>query len=381
MKPSRESLLAQANEILQRPSFSKEDSARCESLIALADQFTDKTDLRNATLAARNRELGRPEPETDNRFMAYLRNGKPALTLEEQRRIHPGREKTIRAAGEGVGTGNAGGYLVPQSFADRFETMLVQTDELFGLAMLFETRNGSATGYPILDDTANEAAIVAEGGSSSEVEATFATLAFALCPTWRSGYLRVSVELVNDSAFNLENLIAGAAAVRFARGIGAAFVATLLASAAAGVTTASSTVIAADEIIQLTGKINEAFLPNASFLMKRSTYVTLLQLTGSSGNFLFPAAFNADGRPTLLGFPVYFSPSLGALTAGSQPVTFGDHSKFVRRQVKNSLSLKVLVELYALYAQVGYEAIWRIQGGLILSGSNIPVAALTMLPA
>ena len=235
-------------------------------------------------------------------YVGDVRQGKSALTLDEQRRIHPGREKTIRAAGEGVGTGSAGGYLVPKSFADRFETILVQTDELFGLAMLFETRTGSTTGYPILDDTADEAAIVAEAGSSSEVEATFASLAFALCLTWRSGYMRASVELVNDSAFDLESPIAGAAGVRFARGVGAAFVATLLSSAAAGVTTASTTAITGPELIKLTGAINEAYLPNASFLMKRSTYVTLLQLVGSSGNFLFPAAFNAEGRPTLLGF-------------------------------------------------------------------------------
>ena len=66
------------------------------------------------------------------------------------------------------------------------------------------------------------------------------------------------------------------------------------------------------------------------------------------------------------------------MTAGLQPVTFGDDRKFVRRQVRDSLGLRVYVELFALYAQVGYEAIWRIDGGLILSGSNIPVAALTM---
>jgi HK97 family phage major capsid protein len=160
--------------------------------------------------------------------------------------------------------------------------------------------------------------------------------------------------------------------------VGAAFVATLLSSAAAGVTTASTTAIAGDEIIKLTGTIDSAYLGNASFLMLRSTYVTILQLKDSSSRYLFPPAFDGQGRPLLLGFPVYFSPSMGAMTAGLKPVTFGDHGKYVKRTVRNSLSVKVLVELFATSCQTAYEVHWRIDGGLLLSGSNIPVAALTM---
>jgi HK97 family phage major capsid protein len=382
MDMDRTSLLSQAHSILQKNNYTKEDSSKVESLLALADSLVDKSELRRATMNARADELGRPRPivgTPDARFSAYLRQGKSALTSDELLRIHPGNERTtvIRAA-EGVGTGSTGGYLVPASFADRFETMLKATDPLFDLALLFETRTGSATGYPILDDTGAAAAIVGENSASSETDEVFASLAFGACPLWRSGYVRCSNELINDSAFDIEEMVASAAAVRFARGVGAAFVATLLSSAAAGVTTASTTAIAADEIVQLTGKIDSAYLQNASFLMLRSTYVALLRLVGSSGNFIFPPAFDAAGRPTILGFPVYFSPSMGAMTAGLKPVTFGDHGKFVRRQVRNSLSVKVLVELYALYYQTAYEVHWRIDGGLLLSGSNIPVAALTM---
>lgn len=88
--------------------------------------------------------------------------------------------------------------------------------------------------------------------------------------------------------------------------------------------------------------------------------------------------FPATNPPSLLGFPVYFSPSMGALTAGSSPVTFGDHSRFIFRQVANSLSIRVLNELFALYGQAGYQGNWRVDGGLLVSGSNIPVAKMTM---
>jgi HK97 family phage major capsid protein len=375
MTPNRAALLAEADSLLHRTNFTKEDSARVEQLIALADASTDRSELRRAIAAQRDAELGRPHQivASPDAFRAYLRNGKAALSQEERLRIHPGRETTLIRAAGGVATGSAGGYLVPASFSDWFFSVLKATDALFRVATPWETATGSTSGFPILDDAANEAAIVAENTTSSEVDTAFASLAFGQTPMWRSGYIRASVELVNDSHFDLESLIAGAAAVRFARGIGAAFITTLLAGASAGITAASATAIAADEIIQLTGKIDSAYLQNASFLMQRSTYVALLQLVGSSGNFLFPATNPA----TLLGFPVHFSPSMGTLSAGSQPVTFGDHSKFLFRRVADSLTIRVLVELFAIYAQVGYEAHWRVDGGL-LSASNVPVTALTM---
>ena len=161
-------------------------------------------------------------------------------------------------------------------------------------------------------------------------------------------------------------------------GVGAAFTATLLSSCAVGVTTASTTAITGAELLKLTGTINSAWLPHASFLMLRSTFVTLSQLVGSSGNFLFPPTLDAMGRPTLLSYPVYFSPSMGAMTAGLQPVTFGDHSRFLFRKVRNSLSVRTLVELRALNGQVTYDVHMRCDGGLIVSGSNDPVACITM---
>jgi HK97 family phage major capsid protein len=381
MTPSRTAtILAEVDSLLHKPTLSREDSARAEQLLNLADSLVDRSELRRAISHQRDLELGRvPSARTsaDEKFRAYLSIGPEVLSLEEKRAIGTGEGIKRGIKGYlGVGTGSSGGYIVPQSFADRFESILKQTDELFSLAMMFETKTGAPTGYPILDDTGAAAAIVAEQGASTEVDEVFAALSFGQCPTYRSGTVIVSVELAADSAFDLEGLTAGAFAIRFARGVGAAYVATLLTSAALGVTAASATAIAGDELIELTGEIDSAYLPNASWLMLRSTFLTISQLTGSSGNFLFPSRRDANNRPTLLDFPVYFSPSMGPMTANGKSVSFGDHSKFVRRQVKDSLQVRTLVELYAASGKVGYLGYLRCDGGLLLSGSNIPVAYL-----
>jgi HK97 family phage major capsid protein len=385
MEPDRVSLLAQAQNILNKPSFSREDSARVDGLLALADAATDRSELRRATLESRNAELGRPPlpaSQPDRRFTAYMRGGPDTLTAEERRTMGIGAAGMRRIQGAlQVSTGGAGGYLVPQSFSTVLEAMLKATDPIFMLSTLFETETGSVTNYPLIDDTSAEATLVAESGSSVETDNTFYALGFGLTGTWRSGIIKVSIELIQDSAFNIESVVAASCGIRFARGIGAAFTSTLLGAADAAITTASSSAIAASEVIALTAKIDSAYLPGASFLMARATYIALTQLVGSSGNFMFPAVVDSDGDARLLGFKVFFSPSIPAIGAGNIVIAFGQMNRFIHRRVLNSTRLHVYHELFAASGTWGFEAFTRRDGLLSVSGAagvNNPIALLTM---
>jgi HK97 family phage major capsid protein len=367
MPTNRASLLAEAESHLRKSTFTKEDSSRVENLIRLADSLSDKNELRKARLAEYSRELGRPTLEAsqpvDAQFLSYLRDGKDALAIR-------GAQST---------TTTAGGYLVPAAFADTFATALAQYDNLFEVATLVETTSGTAFNYPIVDDIAESAAVVAENNTSSAGDVVFAALAFGKCPLWRSGLVRASTEVVSDSAFPFDTLLAQAFAVRIARGVGEAFVATLLSSAVAGKTATSATVIAADELFDLAGSVDSAYGMNGSWLMKFSTYISILKLKASTGGqYVFEVEQDAGGRPLLLGFPVYLSPSMGAMTSGEKPVTFGDHSRFIRRQVRNSFAVKTYVERYAEYSQLAYEAFLRVDGDLAKTATSCPVKFLQM---
>jgi HK97 family phage major capsid protein len=379
----RAALLSQAHSILSKPgTFSKEDNAKVESLLALADSLTDddaKDEMRKAKLKRMARETGRGEPvfatrqpsETDpERLTAADRH---LLALAEY--LRTGR--SIRAY-LGVGTGSTGGFLAPQPFADRVAEMMQQWDDLFSIATPWISSTGEVSGFPIIDDVASSAAIVAEQGTSSIVEiAAFNKTPFGLCPTFRSGQVIASVELCDDSHFDLTAILTRAFAVRFARGIGSYLVGVLLDAAATGLTTASATAIAGAEIYGLIDSLNPAWYPKAAFLMTHATFTSILKLTGSgSGNFLFPYTVNGTGRPTLAGFPVYFSPSMPAMTAGLQSVAFGDLSMMLRREVAGSLQIHTYRELFAASGSIGWEAFWRVDGGLLLSGSQVPVNCL-----
>ena len=378
-------LLAQAETILAKANYTKEDSAKVASLIALADAQTDRSDLRRAIVKQRAGELGRTPLSVaaglDPKFTAYLREGPQALSLEERRRIGPERIPPVRGAVQTVGTGSAGGVLVPASFADRLFTFMKLTDEIFQVAQLWESETGAAFNYPLVDDTGSEAAVIVEAApSNSGPDVSFAAISFDKTRMFRTGIVLASVELAQDSYFNLDNLLSAIGGVRLARGAGAAAVTALLSAALVGVTAAATGAIAPDEIYGLIDSLDEAYAGagQASFLMKRSTLTALQKLKTTTNAYIFPPDRDASGRQQLCGFPVYFSPSGNAMTAGLKPITFGRHDLCVRRDVKNSLTVRVFVERFAAAGQIGYETYLRTDFGVPVSGTNCPIRSLQM---
>lgn len=303
--------------------------------------------------------------EREQAFDIFLRHGKDALT-DEQR-------------AQASGTDASGGYLTPASFASSLADSLQQHDELFEVATLIETEKGTAFNYPIDDDTQATATIVSENSQSlTNSPATFANVAFNRCPMWRSGHIIASMELANDSAFPLSTVLAMLFGRRFARGCGAQFITNLLADADAGVTAAAQSTVTADEILDLIASVDAAYSISGVFLMRTATLTSLQKLKASTGGS-YQIDFDRDvnGRTTLFGYPVYISPSMPALGAGNKSIAFGDLSRFVRRQVRNSLSVKMYSEKYATSGQVGWEGFLRVDGKLAKAASSpLPIRLL-----
>jgi len=371
----RNTLLAEASALLKKSNFTREDSSRVESLLALSDRYEDQDSLRRATMAQRNRELGRtvgpPEPTPAYlEWRAYLANGKNAFTAE---RWAESRQEMRQQSTDTT----AGGWLVPQGYSDKFEVALKGYDQLFDVATLWQPSTGSITKYPILEDTTNAAAIVAENATSaSGPDLVFAQLSFSSrCPQYRSGIFTASVELVSDTNFDFGALVAQAVARRMAKGVGAAFVTALLSAATSAGTTAGATAITDTEIFTLVGSIDGDYAQSGSFLMRRSTLLYLRQLKGTGGAYLFPSERRADGTELLLGYPVYLSPSMGAISTGAKAVSFGDHSKFIRRQI-GGLVVTTYTERYAEFGEIGYEGFLRTDGGLLKTATTTPVKYL-----
>jgi HK97 family phage major capsid protein len=355
----RDGLLQRAHALLNKPDFSREDSSRVESLLALADALEPRMgDLRRAKVLLAEKELGiRNElvaalPDTESSFRDFLRHGKSAVSDKQ------------RALAEGVDA--SGGYLAPQSFQDAVLANLKAYDELFEVCTVVRTSGGANFVYPLDDDSAQVATVVAENAISvTTADAVFDRITFGKCPTWRSGHLRAPLELVADAATDFAMLLAARFGRRFARGFGASCITTLLGAATSGKTTASPTAVTPDECLDLIASVDAGYAQRGSFLMNLATYIAIIKTKGTTGgSYLVAAQVDADGRPTLFGRRVYLSPSMPNIATTAKPVAFGDLGRFLRREVLNSLSVKSYFERYADFGQLAYEGFWRVDAAL-----------------
>jgi HK97 family phage major capsid protein len=265
-----------------------------------------------------------------------------------------------------AGDGTQGGYLVPE--APR--TKIVETMAAFGgiqkVAEILETGDGRTIPYPTNDDTANSAVVASEGAAPASAGADLvfgevALGAFSVAATGASNQpLKVSWELLQDAAFDVEGFIARKlgerlgrkAAAYYATGVGSTEPLGLLAKTPDTMT--ATTMRAA--LVEHHFQVNEAYREagNCRWILSDTTLAKVWNSVDKEGRPLFiPAAESSGaGRPAgfLLGYPVQLDSGAGNLVA------FGDiFQGYIIRRVRG---VQVVVDPYNNTAtrQTAYHA-------------------------
>ena len=285
------------------------------------------------------------------------------------------RSKTVRPEVTDalqVGTDSEGGYLVPDEFEKQLIESLEEENIFRKLAHVIKTSSGDRK-IPVVASKGT-ASWVDEEGLIPESDDSFGQVSIG---AYKLGTLiKVSNELLNDSVFNLEAYISK----EFGRRCGAkeedAFFngdgtgkptgvlhATL--GAETGVTTADSTKITADEIIDLFYSLKAPYRKRAVWILNDTTVKAIRKLKDGNGNYLWQPALTADAPDTILGRPVYTSSYVPEIAAGKKTVIFGDLSYYWVAD-RQGRTFKKLSELYATTDQTGFMATQRVDGKLIL---------------
>jgi len=271
-----------------------------------------------------------------------------------------------------VGSDSEGGYLVP----DEYERTLVQALEeeniMRTLANVITTSSGDRK-IPVVASKGT-ASWVDEEGLTPESDDAFSQVSIGAYKV--ATMIKVSEELLNDSAFNLERYIAK----EFARRIGAKEEEAFLTGngngkptgifnntggAETGVTTASPTAITFDEIIDLFYSLRSPYRKNATFVMNDSTVKMIRKLKDGNGQYLWQPSVQAGQPDTILNRPVKTSSFVPVVEAGAKTIAFGDFGYYWIAD-RQGRSLQRLNELYAPTGQVGFRATQRVDGKLIL---------------
>lgn len=272
-----------------------------------------------------------------------------------------------------VGTDANGGYLVPDEYEHQLIDALADENVLRRIAHVFRTSSGDHV-IPVVASHGS-ASWIAEGASYPETEDTFTQVTIGAHKL--ATMLKVSEELLNDSAFNLEAYIAAEFARRagaaeedaFLNGDGSNKPLGLLAAtggASEGVEAAGTAAITADELIDLFYSLRAPYRKNAVWLLNDSTIKAIRKLKNGTQDYLWQPALTANTPDTILNRPIYTSPYMPAIATGNKAVLFGDFNYYwIGDRVGRSF--KRLNELYAANGQIGFQSSERVDAKLILA--------------
>lgn len=115
----------------------------------------------------------------------------------------------------------------------------------------------------------------------------------------------------------------------------------------------STSVISFDDIIKLKDAIKAAHQTGAYFVMRDTTLTAIRLLKDKNGRYLVNDDVTEEGKPTILGKPVYTSDAMPEIGKGSEPIVYLNPSKALAVKLTEDMELQVLQEKYATQHVVG----------------------------
>ena len=343
---------------------------RIERMKALEDAEKRLNDTGATSPGKPNGDGGGAEERTfDEVFESYMRNG--ASNLERR-----DRDILVEHRAQSVGTDSAGGYTVPEGFFADLVKSLKMWGPMYdpGVTRMVPTSTGNDLPWPTMNDTSNKGALLAENTADTEQDITFGNKTLNAYK-YTSKIIRVSEELLQDSALDVQGIIRDAMAERLGRignehlttGTGSSQPNGIVTASTLGVTAASATAITLDELIDLQHSVDPAYRmnPNVRFMFNDSTLKALRKIKDSDGLYIWQTPNARTDEPaTLLGNSYSVNQDMAAIATGNKTVLYGDFSRYVVRLVRD-FSVKRLIERYAEFYQVGFLGFARFDGELM----------------
>ena len=324
---------------------------------------------------------------------SYLMNGFGMMTTDEQVALRAGyREFEDRA--QNTLTGAAGGFDVPPDTS--FYGKIIEARKFYGGMFnagctVLNTATGADLPIPTADDTGNTGTIVAEEGAQTGGTSVGLGQKTLHAYLYSSKVVKVSVQLLQDSATDWEAFLGRLFGIRLGRiqnthlttGTGTGQPQGVATAATTGRQSAvgNTTSIPPDDLIRLIHSVDIAYRgPGARFMTSDTAALAYELMKDGNGQYLWRAGNGgvnglSDG-PTdrLRGFPVVINNDLAVPAASAVHTLFGDFSNYFIRQVRG-IQVVRLNELYAENGQVGFLAFMRMDGGLIDAGQH-PIKGL-----
>lgn len=269
-----------------------------------------------------------------------------------------------------AGTTTLGGYTIDTELFNQIERSMKDYSGIAQAADIIYTAGGNVLYVPTEDDTSTEASLIAEAGSITVQDLTFGQK--QLDAYKYATQMKISWELMQDSAFNMEAEINNAFAPRFGRamnsscttGTGSSQPNGVVTAASAGKTTASASAFTFAEITDLIHSVDPAYRVNGSFMFNDAILAAIKKLSIGTGDArpLWQPSLREGEPDRIEGYRYYINQGMASTVATATKIMlFGDFSKYKIRLVKDLTTLR-LNERYADNGLVGYIGYMRWDG-------------------
>jgi HK97 family phage major capsid protein len=367
--------------------------------------------------------MRRPGNDHEARLFSAGMNGRNVPILsEENRRILDSAEHRFTAQfgrfreyrDMGVGSPTASiptSVLVPQGFVQDLEVALKWYGDMLNVGTILETASGQPLPYPTMNDTTISGEVI---GESSQVSGAAVggsidiNVSNILLGAWKysTKMVHVSLELLQDSAFNVEQFVKEAFAIRlgrilnthFTKGSGSSqpngLITVLVNGSEFGVGGNSGTATIGDDnattpdpahqvgyydLVNLEHSVDRAYRKGSKYMFHDYTLQFLKKLKDKYGRPLWVPGVTTNAPDTIVGYPYSVNNDMDNINATSPTTTrntvaFGRLDKYLIRRVKD-LAILRLVERFAEYGQVAFIGFARYDGNLLDAGTH-PVKLL-----
>lgn len=324
-------------------------------------------------------DMDKEQAEHARAFSHYMRarNVNRDLSREDMEILN--RPQNVLQTTSGAG----GGYLVPPSFRAGVIEAMKAYGGMRTVATVITTSEGNDLNFATNDDTGNVGEILAEGATMSAQDTAFGMKTLKAY-VYGSKVIRVSLQLLNDSAFALEPYLQRIGGTRIARiqnqhfttGDGANKPVGVVPASTLGVTAAATGAFTYDELLALKHSVDPSYRTGARFMFHDNTLLRLKQMKDGESRPLWMAGTTTGEPDRIDGEPYTINQDMAQVATTTIPILYGAFENYYIRDVE-SMALMRLDELYALQLQAAFVVWTRADGALIDAGQN-PIKYLQM---
>ena len=354
----------------------------------VADEKVDRIDkalgeqkrlLDELTLAAMRPALGgerksesRDSIERKAAFDRYVRKGDSGAldTLE------------LKTSAFSAGSNADGGYTVPLEIETTIDRVLAKASPIRAIATVRQI-GGNVYRKPIATAGAATGWVAETASRPSTDTPTLAVIDFPAMELYAMP--AATPTLLDDSAVNIEQWLAGEVQIVFAEQEGAAFVSgngttqpkgflseTIVADAswawtkigyvASGADGAFASSNPTDALVSLAYAPKQSYRANGTWVMNRKTESVIRKFKDSTGNYIWSPGSAAGQPPTLLGYPVAEAEDMPDIASNSYSVAFGDFARGYL--VVDRVGIRTLRDPYSAKPYVLFYTTKRVGGGV-----------------